>query len=78
MLNPREAPATAGLEQCVDEIDQFIDTLDRYPEAVLAFALRVHLTALLRAMADSHACTRGEVRQFVVELEREALGVGEQ
>jgi len=39
--------------------------------------LRAHLSALLRALVDCRSCTREEVRQFLVELERETLGVGE-
>jgi hypothetical protein len=77
MLNTAGASDEASLEQCIDEIDKFVDTLDRYQEQVLAFALRAHLSALLRALVDSRACSREEVRQFLVELERETLGVGE-
>lgn len=77
MLNATGAPDEASLEQCIDEIDQFVDTLGRYQEPILAFALRAHLSALLRAMVDCRACTREEVRQFLGELERETLGVGE-
>jgi hypothetical protein len=69
-------PSSGGIEQCVDEIDEFIGQLDRYALPVLAFALRTHLGELLRAMVDGHLCTREHVRQFVVELEQEALGVG--
>lgn len=76
MMNPPPAADATALEQCIDEMDQFIDTLARYPPPVLAFALRSHLGALLRAMADERACSREDVRQFLVELEREALGVG--
>jgi hypothetical protein len=61
-------------EQCVDEIDDFIETLERYPESVIAMSLRIHLGALLRAMVDDQLCTREEVREFVVALEREAIG----
>jgi hypothetical protein len=43
---------------------------------VMACALRVHLGGLLRAMVDGQICTREHVRQFVLELEQEALGVG--
>lgn len=77
MLNATGAPDGASLEQCIDEIDQFVDTLSRYQEPILAFALRAHLSALLRTMVDYRTCTREEVRQFLVELERETLGVGE-
>jgi hypothetical protein len=76
MLNPVGTEG-ATLEQCIDEIDQFVASLQRYQEPVLAFALRMHLSALLRAMVDCHTCTREEVRQFLVELEQEALGVGD-
>lgn len=77
MLNPSSAPDNATLEQCVDEIDGCIDTLGRYSETVLAFALRVHLTALLRAMLERQVCSQQELRQFLLELEHEALGVDE-
>ena len=77
MLNISGAPVGATLEQCIDEIGDFIGSMQRYQEPVLAFALRMHLTALLRAMVDCHTCTREEVRQFLVELEQEALGVGD-
>lgn len=77
MLNAPEAPDEASLEQCIDELDQFASTLSRYQEPILAIALRAHLSALLRAMIDCRTCTREEVRQFLVELERETLGVGD-
>jgi hypothetical protein len=40
---------------------------------VLAVALRVHLETLLQALLEGRICTREEVRDFVRELEREAL-----
>jgi hypothetical protein len=64
------------IEECVDELDEFIEQLGRYPPPVLAFALRTHLGGLLSAMVAGHICTREHVRQFVLELEHEALGVG--
>jgi hypothetical protein len=74
MSDPGAAPAAAAIEQCVDEVDDFIETLERYPEPVIAMALRIHLGALLRAMLDDRLCSRGEVRDFVAALEQEALG----
>jgi hypothetical protein len=67
-------PAASTIEQCVDEIDDFIETLERYPESVIAMALRVHLGALLRAMVDHQLCSREEVGEFIAALEREAIG----
>jgi hypothetical protein len=69
-------PAAAAVEQCVDEIDDFIETLERYPESVIAMALRIHLGALLRAMVDDHLCSYEEVHEFVTALEQEAIGGG--
>jgi len=62
MADRTGVPAAATIEQCVDEIDDFIETLVRYPESVIAMALRVHLGALLRAMVDDQLCSRAEVR----------------
>jgi hypothetical protein len=67
--------ATAAvLEQCVDEIDDFIETLERFPGSVIALALRIHLGALLRSMLDEQLCSLEEVREFVLALEQEAVG----
>jgi hypothetical protein len=71
-------PAAATIEKCVDEIDDFIETLERYPESVLAMALRVHLGALLRTMIDDQLCSLEEVREFVAALEQEAIGAAGQ
>ncbi|MGA2562416.1 MAG: hypothetical protein ABSF96_02535 [Steroidobacteraceae bacterium] len=64
-----------SIEECVDMIDGFIEGLDRFTAPVLACALRVHLGGLLHAMVDGQICTREHARQFVLELEQEALGV---
>jgi hypothetical protein len=39
--------------------------------------MRVHLSGLLRAMVDGEICSPNDVRQFVHELEKDALGDGE-
>jgi hypothetical protein len=69
-----DVPAAAAIEECVDQIDDFIETLERYPESVIAMALRIHLGALLRAMLDDQLCSRAEVREFVAALEQEVVG----
>jgi hypothetical protein len=61
------------VEECLDEINDFIAGLSRYSPTVLAVALRVHLEALLQALLEGSLCTREEVRDFCRELEREAL-----
>jgi hypothetical protein len=70
----REATLEEGtLEECLDEINDFVQTLDRYPPRMIALAMRAHMEILLRAMLDCDVCTRQEVRAFVRELEQEVL-----
>ncbi|MGA8707311.1 MAG: hypothetical protein WB646_10025 [Steroidobacteraceae bacterium] len=64
------------MEECVDQLDGLMEQLERYPAPLLAFALRAHLASLLRALVEGQVWSREQVRQFVVELEQEALGVG--
>lgn len=66
-------PGDGTVEECLDELDDFVAGLSRYPPAVLAVALRINLEALLQAMLEGKLCTREEVRDFVKELERDAL-----
>ena len=61
-----------GVEECLDELNDFVAGL-RYSPTVLAVALRVHLEALLQSLLEEKVCTREEVRDFVRELERDAL-----
>jgi len=70
--NPASECIDGMLEECVDEIDEFITTLQRYPEAVLAFALRIHLGTLLRALQERELCTPAETATFLDALKSEA------
>jgi len=68
-----DAPSADGtVEECLDELNDFIEGL-RYSPTVVAVAMRVHLEAVLHALLDGKVCTREEVRDFVRDLEREAL-----
>jgi len=40
-------------------------------------AMRVHLGTLLQALLEAQQCSRAEVRDFVRELERDALQADE-
>ena len=62
-----------SLEECLDEINDFVQTLTRYPPRMIAMAIRAHLEILLRAMLDCDLCTREDVRQFAQELQQEVL-----
>ena len=63
----------ATVEECLDELDELLASLKRFSPTVLAIALRVHLEGLLEALLEGKVCTREEVRDFVRELERDAL-----
>ncbi|HEV2229267.1 MAG TPA: hypothetical protein VGR86_09960 [Steroidobacteraceae bacterium] len=61
------------VEECLDELNDFVAGLQQYSPTVLAIALRVHLEGLLHALLEGKMCTPEEVRDFVRELERGAL-----
>lgn len=61
------------IEECLDELNDLVAGLQHYQPTVLAVALRVHLEGLLRALLEVKLCTPEEVRDFVRELERDAL-----
>jgi hypothetical protein len=61
------------IEECLDEINDFVQTLAHYPPRMVAMAIRAHLEVLLRAMLEYDLCRRGDVKEFVRELEREVL-----
>ncbi|TLY95253.1 MAG: hypothetical protein E6K38_07910 [Gammaproteobacteria bacterium] len=63
----------ATVEECLDELNDIIMGLQSYPPTVLAVALRVHLATLLQALLEAQLCSREDVRDFVRELERDAL-----
>jgi hypothetical protein len=67
---------TAGtFEECADELNDFINALERYPYTVLAFALRAHLAGLLQALVINGLWTRDEIVTFMEEMEHEVLTV---
>jgi len=74
MLSTEEV--AASLERCIDETGNVLATLSPYPNVSVAFALRVHLGALLQVMLESEECTREEVRGFLKDLEQELLDDG--
>lgn len=61
------------IEECLDEINDFVATLERYPPTALAMAMSMHLESLLRALLECELCTRQQVRELVQDLERELL-----
>jgi hypothetical protein len=60
------------LEECLEELDNFVVGLTRYSPPILAVALRVHLASVLQALLLEQMCTREEVRDFLKDMERDA------
>jgi hypothetical protein len=61
------------LEECLDEINDFVQTLTSYPPQMIAIAIRANLEILLRAMLECDLCTRAEVKEFARRLEQGVL-----
>lgn len=66
------------LEECLDELDAAVDGLERFPAVVLAFAMRVHLAALLHALKISGQIGDGELQEFLSRLRAEAESTHEE
>jgi hypothetical protein len=72
------ARSDGTVEECLDELNDLLAGLQHYTPIVLAVALRVHMETLLQALLEGKMCTREEVRDFVKELERDALQYDEE
>jgi hypothetical protein len=64
---------TGTFEECADELSEFVNTLRKYPHAVLAFALRAHLSGLLQALLLQGHWSRADVAAFLDEMQTETL-----
>jgi hypothetical protein len=62
------------VEECIEELDELVMSLDRFPPAAVAVAMGAHLEGLLGALIDEHLCTAEEARALLREVELGALG----
>lgn len=63
----------SAVEECIEELDQLITSLDRYPPAAVAVAIGTYLEGLLGALLDERLCTADEVRELLREIESGVL-----
>lgn len=63
----------AVIEECIEELDELVMALDRYPPAAVAVALGTYLEGLLGALLDERQCTADEVRALLREIESGVL-----
>lgn len=63
----------AVVEKCIEELDDLVTSLDRYPPAAIAIAIGTYLEGLLGALLDERRCTAAEVRKPLREIESGVL-----
>ena len=68
-----ESDDDAVVEECIEELDELVMALDRYPPTAVAVALGIYLEGLLGALLDEHQCTADEVRELLREIESGVL-----
>jgi hypothetical protein len=61
------------VEGCLQELDEIIMSLDRYPPAAVAVAMGTYLEGLLGALLDEDQCTAEDVRELLREIEAGVL-----
>lgn len=71
-----ESDDDALIEECIEELDELVMSLDRYPPAAVAVALGTYLEGLLGALLDERQCTAEEVRGLLREIESGAIESG--
>lgn len=73
-MSPKdESEEEAIIEECIEELDELVMTLDRYPPAAVAVAIGTYLQGLLGALFDERQCTADEVHQLLREIESGVL-----
>ena len=68
-MSPMIDPDDTVVEECIEELDELVMTLDRYPPAAVAVAIGTYLEGLLGALLDERRCTVDEVRELLREIE---------
>ncbi|MGH8180805.1 MAG: hypothetical protein ACRETR_07480, partial [Steroidobacteraceae bacterium] len=64
------------VEECIEELNELVMSLDRYPPAALAVAMGTYLEGLLGALLDDRQCTAEEVRALLREIESGVIDSG--
>ena len=66
----------ALVEECIEELEELLLRLDRYPAGAVAVALGTYLEGLLGALIDERQCSADEVRELLREIESGAMQAG--
>ena len=68
-----ESDEEAVIEECIEELEELVMSLDRYPPAAVAVAIGTYFEGLLGALLDEHQCTADEIRELLREIESGVL-----
>ncbi|MGH8295144.1 MAG: hypothetical protein ACRETZ_06570, partial [Steroidobacteraceae bacterium] len=69
-MSQNDEPADeAVVEECIEELEALVMSLDRYPPGAVAVAIGTYLEGLLGALLDERQCTPDEVRDLLREIE---------
>lgn len=71
-----ESDDEAVVEECIEELNELVMSLDRYPPAAVAVAMGTYLEGLLGALLDDRQCTAEEVRALLREIESGVIDSG--
>jgi hypothetical protein len=63
----------ATIDECIEELDELVMSLDRYPPTAVAIAMSAYLEGLLGALLDEQLCTPEEIRELLQGIESGAL-----
>jgi hypothetical protein len=63
----------ARIDECIEELDELVMSLDRYPPTAVAIAMGAYLEGLLGALLDEELCTPEEVRELLKGIESSVL-----
>jgi hypothetical protein len=71
-----ESDDDAVVEECIEELDDLLMSLDRFPPTAVAVAMGTYLEGLLGALLDDRQCTADEVRTLLREIESGVIESG--
>ncbi|MGB6487322.1 MAG: hypothetical protein WBE91_10605 [Steroidobacteraceae bacterium] len=62
-----------AVEECIQELDELIMSLERYPPTAVAVAVGTYLEGLLGALLDEGQCNAEDVSELLREIETGVL-----
>lgn len=64
----KESDDQDTMEECIQELDELLMSLDRYSPTAVAAAIGTYLEGLLSALLDEGQCSAEDVRELLQEI----------